>query len=118
VNRIPLDYDASWLVQASLDTISVSRYSVILDFDSGTGTLTIECDTRVINGDRVRSYSYPRDAAVELLPLLLQTVANATVESATELAIDFSDGTRLMVVDSSDHYESFTLSRGDDLLVV
>ena len=110
---LPKDFDGSFLVGRTLETVCFAQFQVYLHFDANI-TIGIES-----------AYSYRTDQVVDvpvqesnLMQLLGSTVSAARGDETGTLSLLFSNGDRLQVFDTTKQYESYTISYGDQVIVV
>jgi len=121
VYGIPSDFDPQIFVGATLTTVTFAQFSVRLEFETYDElALTMEGSYR---------HSGPADAGwhdeVEiptresrLMQLAGRDVEAAEVESLQTLALFFSDGQALSVLDDAEDRESFQIQHAERLMIV
>lgn len=108
--------DFSFLVGATLIQVCFGENELILRFDSGTSIL-IEGDFRVGTTEQVE-YSSPAPAASPITALLGEQVREYRISDDSELELEFANGIRVTLADSSREYESYQVTHGGDTWVI
>jgi len=116
--------DVSFLKEAQLVQICVGRHDVILNlirpdpYDPPI-SISIESSVRLVSpgGEELTSEESPQ-VAQTVLPLLGSTVADVAVLPPGTLRLTWSSDYVLDVVDSVTRYESYSITSGDQVIVV
>ena len=118
MHGLATDTDVSFLREAPLIQICVGENEVILRLDPGI-SVTIESSVRLVSpgGEELIS-DESLQIAPAVLPLLGSTVADVSILPPGTLRLTWSSGHVLDVLDSVEHYESYTITHGDDVIAV
>jgi hypothetical protein len=116
--RLKSTADISFLLGARLEQVCVSVTVLKLNFDRDV-KLEILSDFAVSKPGLayVKFIDSIQDASA-LFPLLGDVISEATVTPDGGLEVTFTAGARLELFDTSDQYESFLITNGDQLIVV
>jgi hypothetical protein len=116
MNGLPQDFDASFLVGATLIQVCVGLHEVILRFVEDID-ITIECDVDVVTPTASTAMEAAPEIGSAFIATLHQRVTAAHGSPDGDLTIDL-DSARFTLHDSSTHYESYQVRHGDHLVVV
>jgi Family of unknown function (DUF6188) len=113
---LPEDFDATFLLGATLVQVCVGSHEVILRFAEDID-ITIECDVDVVTpAESVVMESAPEIGSA-FIPVLNQRVTAAHGSPDGDLMIELG-AVRFTLHDSSESYESYQVRNGDHLVVV
>jgi hypothetical protein len=121
VYGIPENFDPTIFVGATMESVSFGWYVVGLTFSADTTIhVTVEggYDHAGPNGawhDEARDLPLSES---RLMNLPGKEVTEAVVENPQALLLTFADGQTLRILDTSQQYESFQISRGQDFWVI
>ena len=112
------DIDLSFLKTREVIQIAVGLYQIIFAFDEDVN-LSIEgkCEHFSSNGASVWKPGSPGVAA-SILGLLGQNVVDVHRQDSSVLELVFSGGDRLLVFDVSEKYESYSITRPGETIIV
>lgn len=115
---LPADIDLTFFNARKLLQVCVGANEIILNFDDEL-SLTIESDIchRTSAGE-VRAFSNSVEAAGTLVQLIDSTVQTAFRMEPGTLALRFSNGETLEVLDSNRDFESYQIGQGQRFIVV
>lgn len=113
---LPEDFDGSFMVGRSLLQVCIGRHEVILKFD-GNVEITIESEFRVTGRGQDRVFDLPPEGGAASLIFLQGIVSEVHGDRSGTLTLTFAEG-RLELYDTSTHYESYQIRRGDQIYVV
>ena len=105
---LSLQTNLGFLLNRELQQVCVGRHQIILRFDADI-CITLECEYSL---DGV-----PAEAA-SLFPLLGEKVASLNNSGNGSLAISFSNGCELLIVDSNQGYESYAITAPNIHIIV
>jgi hypothetical protein len=110
--------DLSFLLNACVSQIVVSLSALKIDFDQ-PARLTIFSAFAVSIADQpmIRFDGSAKDS-VALFPLIGDVITAAKATTSGGLQVNFKSGAVLEIFDDSKQYESFTISNGDQLIVI
>lgn len=115
---LPSDIDLTFFNDRQLLQVCIGANEIILNFDDEL-SLTIESDMcyRTSAGE-VRVFSNSVKAAATLVQLIDSTVQTAYRIEPGTLALRFSNGDTLEVLDSNADFESYQIGHGQRFIVV
>jgi hypothetical protein len=117
MHRIAKDTDLSPLAGKMVEQVCIGRHQVIVRLEDEL-CISIEGDFQfgsAASGEREMDY---RHAAQKFADLLERRILKAEVIQNDVVVVEFSDGARLTIFDSSDQYKSFQIKLPDRLVVV
>lgn len=115
---LPVDFDAGFFVGRTLEMICITAHQVFLHFDK-TIRVAIESEYSLqTEASRRTPPLIPPELDPRLLQLIERKVTMATGDRAGTLTLAFDNGTILMCFDPSDQYESYTITRGKQTIIV
>lgn len=118
MNGIPKDIDKTLLLGATLTQVCVGQNEVILHFSNDT-SVTIESELGVGVADNPTLWTAEAtQSGVSLIALLGADVTHVEVLSSTQLEIRLHPDARIILCDSSPHYESFSIQNGARRIIV
>jgi hypothetical protein len=124
MHGLPKGTDVSFLRETLLTQVCVGRHEVILhllppDPWSPPISITIEASVRLVapSGEDLATEE-PLEIAPVLLPLLGSTLSKVSILLPGTLRLTWSTGHVLDVIDSHDHYDSYTITNGDHVIAV
>jgi hypothetical protein len=110
---LPRDFDGTFLVGRTLDLVCFAQFQMYLHFGKDV-IITVES-----------AYSFQNDNLVvvpvkqsDLMGLIGATVSQVTGSSDGTLTLRFGDGRLLRIYDTSQEYESYSISYGDKVIVI
>jgi hypothetical protein len=110
---LPKDFDGSFLIGRTLETVCFGQYQVYLNFGDRI-IITIES-----------AFSYRADEVVtlplkesKLMELLETSVSAVQAGEDGTLSLLLDNGQTLNVYDTSKQYESYTIANGETVIVV
>ena len=110
---LPKDFDGSFLVGRTLEMVCFNQNQVYLHFDANT-TISIES-----------AFSYKTEEVVDvpvqesnLMEILGSAVSIAQGDANGTLSLLFNNGDTLKVYDTTQQYESYTISYGHKVIIV
>lgn len=110
---LPKDFDGSFLVGRSLEMVCFAQYQIYLHFDENI-LITV-----------ASAFSYKDDFVVAvpvresaLMELVGSSVLAATGDEDGTLSLLFNNGQTLKVLDTSKHYESYTIAHGSNEIII
>jgi hypothetical protein len=110
--------DLSFLIDACVSQIVVSLSALRIDFDQPVRlTIFSAFAVSIADSPLTRFDGSARDS-LALFPLISDVVTAASATTSGGLQVNFKSGAVLEVFDDSKQYESFTISNGDQLIVV
>jgi hypothetical protein len=110
--------DLSFLLGACVSQIVISLSALSIDFDQ-PARLTIFSSFAVSIADNpLIRFDGSAEDSVALLPLISDVITAASATTSGGLRVNFKSGAVLEIFDDSKQYESFTISNGDQLIVV
>jgi hypothetical protein len=115
---LPADTDLSFLKDATLIQVCVGENEIILNLHPQI-SIMFTAVVRLLNqgGEELVSEE-SLQLAPALLPLLGSTVADVSIVPPGTLRLAWSSGQVLDLIDSEEHYESYTITNGDKVIVV
>jgi len=115
---LPKDADLRFLQGAELLQLCVGCHEIIANF-FGDISITIQSPfiLRVANEKRISPSDLPAGAA-PLLSLVGTKIEKVAYDTSGRLELFFSNSKILILLDDSNDHESYTISHGDDLIVV
>ena len=115
---LPANIDLTFFIARRLLQVCVGANEIILNFDDEL-SLTIESDIRhSTSAGEVRAFSSSVKAAATLVRLIECTVETAYRIEPGALALRFSNGETLEVLDSNAEYESYQIRHRQRFIVV
>jgi len=125
LNGLPAGTDVSFLVGATLTQVCIGQHEVNLNLSSGNpwtdpgASITVESAIRLVLPTQAEFTSdAPALIGPALLPLLGSAVSSASVIQPGTLRLAWTSGHVLDIIDSVEHYESYTVNHGDNIIVV
>jgi hypothetical protein len=125
MHGLPADTDLSFLVGAELVQVCIGYNEVVLHFlrpDNPTApypSITIESEVRLVYpNEREFTSDAPLAIGPTLLPLLRIPITMASAVPPGTLRLQVSSGHVLDVIDAEEHYESYTVTNGNHVIVV
>jgi len=116
--KLGKDVDLNFLNGAVVEQICASSSAIIINLDRMI-RLTILSDFAVGNSTNdLAHYNGSAADASALFPLLGGSISGAAATDLGGLLLRIGVDTYLEIFDSSEHYESFWIANGDDLIVV
>ena len=113
MHGLPDNVDLDFLLARQLTQVAVGQFEVQLNFDEGVSI--------AVFGELERAgHRYAPGAATGqmLLDLLGRSVRAARGVAARHVQLDFDDGTTLLVRESDEPFESYTITGPDASIVV
>lgn len=124
MNGLAADTDLTFLNEAQLEQICVGRHQVSINLVRPDPSdppiyIAIESSVRFVSpaGEEFVSEE-SLEISPALLPLLGSTVTDVSILPPGTLRLTWSSGHVLDVIDSVEHYESYTIANGDTVIVV
>ena len=115
---LPKNTDLSFLLGKELQSVSIARHSLVINFDDDERiTITSECTYQPNKGDTVQFENYPASASL-ICKLLGSSIVGARGAEDGSLALEFSNGDTFRIHDDSIQYESYQIKFGSRLIVV
>lgn len=115
---LPVDFDPAVLRGEELVQVCVGQSDLILNFEPRLSILVTSAVAYAPAGGRPVTFASFPEAGRELLALLGDTVDTVSLLNGRTLQLHFRTGASLAIVDDSDRFESYTIKRGDRLIVV
>jgi hypothetical protein len=115
---LPPDVDFSFLAGATCLQVCIGQQEVILRLHSDISVLIGSTVRVTAPGGVTRTIDAAVETGVALLSLLAADVSEATGARDGTLTISWTNGWKLQILDSSAEYESYTVSHGDQIIVV
>lgn len=110
--------DLSFLLNACVSQIVVSRSALKIDFDQQTCLTIFSAFAMKIANQAKMRFNGSMEDATALFPLIGDVITAAKATTSGGLQVDFQSGALLEIFDDSKQYESFTISNGEQLIVV
>jgi hypothetical protein len=115
---LPRDVSLGFFEGKTLLQACFGAHDLILNFD-GDVSITVTSSIGWASPDGlIQQYDDFCHGAPPVLDLLNQPVTAAAAVDAGTLRLQFADGSRLYVYDDSKEYESYTITNGDQMIVV
>jgi len=112
------EVDLRFLVGSELIQVCIGENEVVLRLNPDISVM-IASNVVVANGEgEGRLYEDSRELGAGLLPLLGSRVISAEGTSEGTLIISWDIGPSISILDTWEHYESYTIRNGDDVIVV
>jgi Family of unknown function (DUF6188) len=110
--------DLGFLVGATLTQVAIGENETILHLHPDS-TILIQSEVIIkIPGEEVSALETAVEVGSVLLPLLGKTVTEAVGTPRGSLALTWSDGRTVEVLNDSDQYECYSVTHGTDFFVV
>jgi len=112
--------DLSFLNGREVGQVAIGVFQIIFGFD-GDMTISVEGEFRYFNGESELVWkAKPGSAhiAARAVALLGATIENFDAHENGTLVLAFSNGHRLTILDSSQQYESYQITRPGQIIVV
>jgi hypothetical protein len=106
-----------FLVGATLQQVSVGRHQVILSFDDAI-SISVESSLAIERDGWSQRYDDLVSGASELVGLLECSIDSASGAPDGTLSVQFSNGSRLSIFDTSKQFESYQIQSVFGLIVV
>jgi hypothetical protein len=115
---LPKDFDPQYFVARALKMLCFNANQIYLHFDERV-TITLEGKYSLSGeaGDPIEIRDVPNSES-RLFALIEKRVVSAGVEGGSTLVLAFETGAVFRCYDDSSQYESYQLSRGDDVIIV
>ena len=109
----------NFLIDKELLQICISLYQLVFNFTENIAIST-ECTLRLIDisGSPFEIASDDPCSSSKLLSLLGNTITNIYFHDKDELTLTFSSGTKLVIIDSNDNFESFIIASPSQEIIV
>ena len=119
MNGLSADTDLSFLFGKVLGQVCIGYSEAILHFWDGV-SITIMSDIGHVSssGEATAVYKTIRPAAPMLVGFLHCSVERASALPPGTLVLEFSNGDKLEIYDSSPQYESYLIKHGDNVIVI
>lgn len=115
---VPPDFDPGTLVGEELLQICVGQSDLILNFEPPASILVTSSIAYAPPGGASAEIGSLAEAGRILVALLGEKIVSASVILERTLRLEFGTGARVEIRDDSDRFESFTIRRGGDLIIV
>ncbi len=118
MHGLPMNIDLCFIEVKKLEQVCIGEHQIILNFEDAL-SISIETAIHVHESDNnLRTFELLRDSAQSLCSLLGLCVQRAVGSPDGTLSLEFENGTRLVVYDDNENYESYQIRFGDKLIVV
>jgi hypothetical protein len=115
---LPNDTDLSFLKDATLIQVCVGENEIILNLHPQISIMFTGVVRLVSPGGDEMTSEESLQIAPALLPILGSTVVEVSFVPPGTLRLVWSSGHLLDLIDSEEHYESYTITNGDKVIVV
>lgn len=113
MHGLPTSTDFSCFTDRRFEQVRIGKYGIELCFDGG---VSISVEAAVSLGDDYRE-DLP-EAGKELVSLLGCNVTKAERRGRGDLVLAFSNGRSVVIHDSNEEYESYTIVRPEGSIIV
>ena len=116
---LSLDTDLSFFADRLLESVGISYNEAILRFGDDV-SINIMTDMSHVSsaGEVTAVYKTITPSAPMLVRLLNCSVRKASAQPPGTLVLEFSNGERLQIHDSTPEYESYVIKHGEKVIVV
>lgn len=118
MHGLATDADVRFLRLAEFESLTVSRHEVVLHLFPRI-SINVTAFVRLVSPDGEELISEESlQIARAMLSLVGSTVADVSIVPSGTLRSTWSSGHVLDLIDSEEHYESYTIQNGDQVIVV
>jgi hypothetical protein len=115
---IPEDVDLGFLIGTEVLQICIGKWDVQIHLFDGVGITIESAFQHLPEGNTIRVEPSTARQATTLVSLLGASISQVSRESDKVLAMHFSNGDTLRIIDDSPQYEAFHIGWRDRLIVV
>lgn len=118
MHGLPKNMDLSFIENKNVEQVCIGEHQIILHFDEYL-SISIETSIYVSNdGNKPIEFAKLPEAAPVLCTLLGRCVRKAIGSPDGTLDLEFENGTRVVIHDDNERYESYQIKYGDKEIVV